>query len=158
VAPVSGFAVADRLAAAEAGTYGADEVQGLLAWGFSLDEPWDSLLWLAVDAPHSSTPLDLLHTTGVAVAITAGCVLASRVLPVGLLRPLVAAGGLTLTLYRLHLLALTWFPDAWGEPLTFVAHVAVMRVLAPLWLAMGLTLRLLAARTDRLARAAGRAA
>jgi hypothetical protein len=29
---------------------------------------------------------------------------------------------------------------------------------APLWLAMGLTLRLLAARTDRLARAAGRAA
>jgi hypothetical protein len=133
---LSGFAGADRLAAAEAGTYGPDAVQDLLAWGSSPEESRNSLWWLAVDAPHSSTPLDLLRTTGVAVAITAGCVLASRVLPAGLLRPLAAAGSLTLTLYTLHLLALTWFPDAWGEPLTFVAHVAVVLVLAPLWLAV----------------------
>lgn len=76
----------------------------------------------------------MLRTTGVAVAITAGCLLLSRVVPAAVLRTLAAAGSPTLTLYTLHLLALTWFPNAWGEPLTFVAHVAAMLVPAPLWL------------------------
>ena len=131
---LDGLGGTDRLLDAEAGRYGADEVHALITWGFSPDEPRDSLWWLAIDAPHSSTPLDLLRTTGVAVAITAGCVLLSRVVGPALLRPLAAAGSLTLTLYTLHLLALTWFPDAWGEPFTYLAHVAAMLVLAPLWL------------------------
>lgn len=133
---ISGLAGADQLAEAESARLGTEGVQDGLAWGLGPDALRDSLWWLAIDAPHSSTPLDLLRTTGVAVAITAGCVLVSRILPTGLLRPLAAAGSLTLTLYTLHLLALTWFPDAWGEPLTFVAHVAAMLVLAPLWLAV----------------------
>jgi uncharacterized membrane protein YeiB len=131
---LSGFAGADQLTEAESARLGAEGVQDGLAWGPSPADERGSLWWLAIDAPHSGTPLDLLRTTGVAVAITAGCVLASRILPAGLLRPLAAAGSLTLTLYTLHLLALTWFPNAWGEPLTFVAHVVAMLVLAPLWL------------------------
>ncbi|WNV76559.1 heparan-alpha-glucosaminide N-acetyltransferase domain-containing protein [Geodermatophilus sp. DSM 44513] len=131
---VTGFGGADRLVAAETGRLGADGVADGLAWGLAPDDARGSLWWLAVDAPHSSTPLDLLRTTGVAVAVTAGCLLLSRVLPAVVVRPLAAVGSLTLTLYTLHLLALTWFPDAWGEPLTLVAHVAVGLVLAPLWL------------------------
>ncbi|SNS28998.1 Uncharacterized membrane protein YeiB [Geodermatophilus pulveris] len=131
---VTGFGGADRLAAAESRLVGTDGVQDALAWGLSPADPRGSLWWLAIDAPHSGTPLDLLRTTGVAVAVTAGCLLLARVLPAVVVRPLAAAGSLTLTLYTLHLLALTWFPDAWGEPLTFVAHVAAGLVLAPLWL------------------------
>jgi uncharacterized membrane protein len=67
--------------------------------------PTTTWWWLATDAPHSTTPLDLLHTTGTALAVLgAACLL----VPVAgrLLTPLAAAGSMPLTLYSWHLVVL----------------------------------------------------
>jgi hypothetical protein len=76
----------------------------------------------------------LLRLGPLALAVLAAVLAVVVPLVTELLWPLAAAGSLTLTLYTLHLPTLTWFPGAWGEPLTFVAHVAAGLVLAPLWL------------------------
>jgi len=77
----------------------------------------DALLWdpeqtwswwyLALPAPHSITPVDMVHTLGSAMAVLGAALLLSRVpLIARLLRPLAAAGAMTLTLYSGHLLVL----------------------------------------------------
>jgi uncharacterized membrane protein YeiB len=73
---------------------------------------WDpdetgSWWWFALRAPHSGTPLDLLHTIGAALAVLGAALLLARV-PVlaRLLRPVAAAGSMALTLYTAHLLVL----------------------------------------------------
>ncbi|MGH3612189.1 MAG: heparan-alpha-glucosaminide N-acetyltransferase domain-containing protein [Pseudonocardia sp.] len=71
--------------------------------------PTDSWWWLAVDAPHSGTPLDLAGTTGTALAVLGAALLLAR-----LARPLVwvlaAVGSVPLTLYTAHVLAVTVIP------------------------------------------------
>ena len=62
--------------------------------------------WLAVSGPHSGTPLDLLHTAGTAAAVVGVCLLLTRERP-NLLLPLSAAGAMTLTLYSLHVWAMS---------------------------------------------------
>lgn len=57
--------------------------------------------WLAVSAPHSGSPLDLLHTTGTAATVVGLCLLATRRSGMSLL-PLSAAGAITLSLYTMH--------------------------------------------------------
>lgn len=68
--------------------------------------PTDTWWWLAVDTPHSSTPLDLLHTTGTALALLGAALIVARV-AAPLLAPLVAVGAMTLTLYSAHVLLLS---------------------------------------------------
>jgi hypothetical protein len=63
--------------------------------------------WLTVSAPHSGTTLDLVHTTGTALAVLGACLLLARVLPRGVLLPFAAAGSMTFTLYTAHVLALS---------------------------------------------------
>ncbi|MGH3979677.1 MAG: heparan-alpha-glucosaminide N-acetyltransferase domain-containing protein [Pseudonocardiaceae bacterium] len=73
---------------------------------------WDpdatpSWWYLALPAPHSTTPVDLVHTLGSAMAVLGTALLLTRVPAVArLLRPLAAAGAMTLTLYSGHLLVL----------------------------------------------------
>ena len=87
--------------------------------------------WLAVDAPHSTTPLDLLHTTGTALAVL-GLALLLVPLVRGALSPLAAAGSMPLSMYSLHLLTLHLVDDV--DPLPFWAMQAVAAlVLATLW-------------------------
>lgn len=65
--------------------------------------PTTSWWWLAVSAPHSGTPPDLLHTAGTAVAAVCACLLLTRTVTARtLLLPLAATGSMTLTLYSLH--------------------------------------------------------
>ncbi|WP_051478788.1 heparan-alpha-glucosaminide N-acetyltransferase domain-containing protein [Arthrobacter sp. H5] len=66
----------------------------------SLDQT-GSWWWLAVSAPHSGAPLDLLHTVGTSAAVVGLCLLATRRIS-SLLLPLSAPGAITLTLYSLH--------------------------------------------------------
>lgn len=90
--------------------------------------------WLAVDSPHSTTPLDLLHTVGVAVALLGALLLLSRLrLGLVLLGPLAAAGGMTLSLYTAHvlLLASDWLPE--DDQTSYVLQVVGALVLASLW-------------------------
>ncbi|WP_445183399.1 Pls/PosA family non-ribosomal peptide synthetase [Pseudonocardia sp. Cha107L01] len=63
--------------------------------------------WLALRSPHSHATLDLLHSLGSAVAVLGLALLVSRLrFAIRILRPLAAAGSLTLTFYCAHLLVL----------------------------------------------------
>ncbi|MGH3926836.1 MAG: heparan-alpha-glucosaminide N-acetyltransferase domain-containing protein, partial [Pseudonocardiaceae bacterium] len=80
------------------------EARNVLLWE---PEPTSSWWYLALPAPHSTTPVDMAHTLGSAMAVLGAALLLSRVAAVArLLRPLAAAGAMTLTLYCGHLLVL----------------------------------------------------
>jgi uncharacterized membrane protein len=94
--------------------------------------PTTTWWWLAVDAPHASTPLDLAHTTGVAVALLGAMLLLARFVR-GPLVPLAAVGSMTLSLYTGHvlLLASDVLPD--DRVTSYVLQVFAVLLLAPLW-------------------------
>jgi uncharacterized membrane protein len=83
-----------------------EEYTDLILWGPAGSTPTDSVWWLATMAPHSSTPLDLVFTIGVGLAVLGVCILIGRTTTT-LLRPIAAAGSMTLTLYCLHLVMLS---------------------------------------------------
>lgn len=94
--------------------------------------PTDSWWYLAIATPHSGTTLDLLHTIGTSLAVLGLCLLlaaAGR----SLVAWLAAAGGMTLSLYTIHVLALT---AGWGlddRPSLLVWHAASAIVIGFLW-------------------------
>lgn len=94
--------------------------------------PTTTWWWLAVDAPHSTTPLDLLHTIGVALAVLGLGLLVARVTH-GVLIPLAAAGSMTLTLYTAHVWGLSTglLP---ADPYTsYLLQVIIVLAFAGLW-------------------------
>jgi uncharacterized membrane protein YeiB len=97
--------------------------------------PTTTWWWLATDAPHSTTPLDLVHTTGTALLVLGALLLAAGALRgrTGLLlEPLAAAGAMPLTLYSLHVVVLAVVDG--GDPLRFWAVQAVVAlVVATAW-------------------------
>ena len=115
---------------------------GLLAWfdpvgledpvQFFGATPTDSWWYLVVATPHSGTSLDLLHTIGTSLAVLGACLLlagAER----RLVAWLAAAGGMTLSLYSTHVLALT---AGWGlsdRPALLVWHIAAAIVIGLAW-------------------------
>ncbi|MGY3565627.1 heparan-alpha-glucosaminide N-acetyltransferase domain-containing protein [Sinomonas sp. RB5] len=75
--------------------------------------------WLTSAAPHSGTPLDLLHTAGTSAAAIGAFLVLARIGPLartGLLAPLAGAGGMTLTLYTAHVAALAVPLADWAGP------------------------------------------
>jgi hypothetical protein len=94
--------------------------------------PTDSWWYLAVATPHSGTALDLLHTIGTSLAVLGACLLlaaAGR----WLVAWLAGAGGMTLSLYSTHVLALT---EGWGlddRPILLAWHVAAAIVVGLVW-------------------------
>ncbi len=93
--------------------------------------PTDSPWWLAVDARHSSTTLDLLGTTGTALLALGLCLLVvPRVR--GLLTPLTAVGSMPLTLYSAHIVVLH-LTDTEDPTRYYLLQVGAALVLAPLW-------------------------
>jgi hypothetical protein len=97
--------------------------------------PTTTAWWLATDAPHSTTPLDLLHTTGTALAVLGAMLLLAGALRGQwglLLVPLAAAGSMPLTLYSLHLVVLHLVDG--GDPVRFWAvQAAGALALASVW-------------------------
>lgn len=113
------------------------EGRGLLQWGspylarhFSSHgtTPTDTWWWLATAGPHSSTPLDLAYTSGIAVAAIALCFLICRALGEWgvLLSPLLAAGSMPLTMYSLHVIMS-------GFLALFALQVVILLLLATVW-------------------------
>ena len=93
--------------------------------------PTSSWWWLAVVAPHSGSPFDMLHTIG-----TAGVVLGSMLLLAKVARaaiwPLAAIGSMTLTLYTTHVVLLsTVLPRETPDALLW--HVVVAAAIAVPW-------------------------
>lgn len=88
--------------------------------------------WLASAAPHSGTPLDLLHTSAVAAAVIGACLLLGRLaewVDLDLLLPLRGAGAMTLTLYTVHVWVVSSFylkplPACWTEDGMYFAQAA----------------------------------
>lgn len=114
---------------------GAD--RGLLEWGspyaaryFSSygTTPTDTWWWLATAGPHSSTPLDLAYTSGIAAAAIGVCFLICRALGEGrlLVSPLLAAGSMPLTMYSLHVIMSGFMP-------VLLIQVVLLLVLATVW-------------------------
>ena len=97
--------------------------------------------WLATAAPHSGTPLDLIHTSGTAAAAIGACLLVARLrflARTGLLAPLAGAGAMTLTLYTAHVWALDWSHRG-GTPGLTPEMLLTMHIVAAL--AIGLFVR-----------------
>ena len=107
-----------------------EDYQDTLIWGPTGTTPTNSSWWLATVAPHSGSPLDMVFTIGVALAVLGACLLLGRGLQ-PLLRPLAAAGSMTLTLYSAHLLMV-------AAPITrgvgnWVVQVLLVVTFALLW-------------------------
>ncbi|NAZ82685.1 DUF1624 domain-containing protein [Kineococcus sp. R8] len=96
--------------------------------------PATSWWWLAVRSPHSGTPPDLLHTSGCALAVL-GLALLLPHLATRLLAPLAAFGGMPLTVYTAHVVAIALYPASGTDRpgLLLLAHVLVGCLLAALW-------------------------
>jgi hypothetical protein len=92
--------------------------------------PTGSRWWLAVVAPHSGTPFDLLHTAGVALAVIgAACLLPAAV--TRFLRPVAAVGSMPLTVYTGHVVGLAAWPA--DTMTTLLVHVLVAVMFATAW-------------------------
>jgi len=124
---------ADRLARTIGAT--TDEVTRSLGTGLFGTTPREDWRWLVVSAPHSGTTLDLVHTTGSAMAVLGACLLLARLLPRLVVLPFAAVGSMTLTLYTAHVLALAdSSPFLTDDPRTlWLAHVAAALVVATVW-------------------------
>ncbi len=91
-----------------------------------------TLWWLAVTGPHTNTPLSIGYSAGAALLILGGALLLGRVWA-DALTPLMATGGMTLTLYTAHLIFIT-FVDTTSLPiLWFVVQIGVALVFATAW-------------------------
>jgi uncharacterized membrane protein len=99
----------DRLTVPRSSVLAGRELATILQTGMYGTTPTSSWWWLAVSTPHSGVPLDLLHTTGTALAVIGGCLLLAAGLRDRwrwLVLPVAAAGSMTLTLYTLHVTSL----------------------------------------------------
>ena len=109
--------------------YPLDSVLQVNLTGIRQEGSW---WWLASAAPHSATPLDLPHTSGVAAAVVGACLLLGRLadwLDLDLLLPLRGAGAMTLTLYSAHVWVVSGvrpkpLPAGWTEDGMYFAHAA----------------------------------
>jgi uncharacterized membrane protein len=102
--------------------------------------PTSTWWWLVTDAAHTNTPVALVHSTGVAVALLgAFLLLADRVAPRSApvraaVRVLAAAGSMTLTLYSAHVIV-TNAPEIsdLNPTVDYLGQVAVALVFALVW-------------------------
>lgn len=117
----------------------SDEVTEILIFGTDGTTPTTTWWWLVTDAPHSTTPLDLLHTTGVAVALL-GALLLLAAFAARRSRPLMtamdalgAAGGMTLTLYTAHVMFMNSPLDVFDATTGYLIQVLVALLVAYAW-------------------------
>jgi len=100
---------------------------------------WDpdrvaSWWWLATRGHHSGTPIDAMHTLGVAMAVLGGVLLVTRLRAARrLLWPVGVAGAMTLTIYSAHVLVLGTDLLSDNQAALYVVSVAVALAFAVLW-------------------------
>jgi len=99
--------------------------------------PTTTWWWQAVASPHTATPFDLAHTIGCALAVLGLALLLTRAaglrLPRGLVAVLAATGSTTLTLYAVHVVALTAHVGPADPRLLLAVHVLLAVALATAW-------------------------
>ncbi|WP_226346259.1 heparan-alpha-glucosaminide N-acetyltransferase domain-containing protein [Agilicoccus flavus] len=120
-----------RIAQDVQGHMSLDDFTDALMWGGDGTLPTDSWWWLTVDARHTATPLDLLHTIGLAVLVL-GLMLALSHSFGARLRVLAVPGSMTLTLYCAHLLLIEPLGDLPGE-WHFATQILLLTAFALVW-------------------------
>ena len=112
----------------------------ILDFGADGVTPTTTMWWLAVEAPHTGTPVDLLHTTGTAVALLGALLLVGHVTVPVLARmiavvqaPLAAAGSMTLTLYAAHVIFMNSPLDVFDAVPGYVLQVVSVLLFALAW-------------------------
>lgn len=115
---------------------GADPLTGdlaeLLVVGNYGLTPTGSWWWMAIAGPHSATPLDLLHTSGVAVTVLAACMLLARGATLRWLVPFIAAGSMPLSIYTAHVVGLLL--TGWLPPIAeLLVHIGAGLIFATGW-------------------------
>ncbi|MGB3257260.1 MAG: heparan-alpha-glucosaminide N-acetyltransferase domain-containing protein [Ornithinimicrobium sp.] len=122
----------EALEAAAPGSMTSTELSDVLVFGADGVLPTTSPWWLAVSAPHTTTPFDLLFTIGVACAVLCTMILLGRAIGY-VLWPIAAAGSMTLTLYTAHLLLLdvSFMPDS--ATAMYAVHLVGLLLFAMLW-------------------------
>lgn len=83
----------------------ATEIEWFITWGPYPELPTTTWWWLTVMAPYTATPFEVLNAAGVAMAAL-GAMLLIGSWAGTIIKPLVAIGTMTLTLYCAHLLVL----------------------------------------------------
>lgn len=102
-----------------------------LSVGLYGTSPTQSWWWLAVATPHTATPFDLAATIGSSMAVLGFFLLVLR-RPRVWATPLVAVGGMTLSLYSLHVVLLEdVLPRTMAN--AYLWHVLTLTVAAVLW-------------------------
>lgn len=116
--------VLDRLDATLTGPY-VGNLPYALVHGMFGTTPTGTWWWLAVDAPHSGTPLDLAGTIGSALLVIGLSLLLGRLAP-RVAAIAFGAGAMTLTLYSVHLVLRS--PGLLREDglRTFLSHVVIV--------------------------------
>lgn len=128
---VDGLGLRERIAADVAGTMTLDTFTNYLVFGGDGILPADSWWWLGVQAPHTGTPLDLLFTIGTSLAVIGACLALATVF--GHRFSLLAVpGGMTLTLYSVHVLLIGRFREM-SDGLQFTLHLVVLVLFALIW-------------------------
>ncbi|GAA2629482.1 hypothetical protein GCM10010399_71660 [Dactylosporangium fulvum] len=115
----------------------AAQTTELLTFGGNGYTPSSTWWWLAIDAPHTSTPFDILSTSGIAVAVLGLMLLVGRVtvpvlrhLTMALLVPLAAAGSMTLTFYTVHVMFINSDFDTYSATDGWLVQIVVVVLIA----------------------------
>lgn len=119
----------------------AEETASLLMFGSDGTTPTSTWWWLAVNAPHTSTPIDLLATGGIAIAVLGALLLASHLTRFAGLRwitnivlvPLAAVGTMVLTLYAAHILFINSEYDNFSATGGCLVQVAAALLIGLAW-------------------------
>lgn len=119
---------------------GAGRVAQILTFGAEGTTPTSTWWWLATDAPHASTPPDLLHTAGSAVALLGGMLLLTHATGPKLSKafqrvvtPLAVAGAMPLTIYTAHIVFMNSPLDVFGALTGYLVQVTVALAFALAW-------------------------
>lgn len=121
-------------------TVTAQQAETLLTFGGNGSVPTTSWWWLALNTPHTGTPLDLLTTAGYSLLVL-GVLLglerilrgrAQRVFAI-LMHPLAVAGSMALTVYVGHIIFINSPLDDAAPGVTFWWQVVVILIVAGIW-------------------------
>lgn len=129
LAAVAVVASAQLLQRAEARTALPAGVADQTRYGTTPPTTW---WWLAIVEPHSTTPFDLAHTIGTALALLGGCLLLAPLLGRWMV-PVAWVGSMTLTLYSLHVLAVAMTPAAENPGTVWVIQAVLAVAIAAYW-------------------------
>jgi uncharacterized membrane protein len=94
--------------------------------------PTTSWWHLAIPSPHSGTPIDLVHTTGTAIAVIGLCLIGARAAKPAIAL-LAGAGGMTLSLYTGHVLALASELGLDNRSALYLWHATTAILVGAIW-------------------------